>query len=261
MTTEEYLFGDSDLAARRLAVLAEGFAASSRAFMVDASERGLPLAVDLGCGPGTTTHLLADALECDRAVGLDNAEHFITLAEKTATPNVSFRRHDVTTVPFPDGLCDLIYARFLLTHLPGPEALVAKWATQLRPGGRLLLEEAVSIDTTSAVFSTYLTIAEAMLTDRGHDLYVGRVLDTMALPGALAKRASRVARVALTNSLAAKLFWMNMQTWKHHAFVRENYSPTAIQQVERGLADLAATPTEEKDIEWRLLQLVLERKD
>jgi len=119
----------------------------------------------------------------------------------------------------------------------------------------------VSIDTTSAVFSTYLTIAEAMLTDRGHDLYVGRVLDTMALPGALAKRASRVARVALTNSLAAKLFWMNMQTWKHHAFVRENYSPTAIQQVERGLADLAATPTEEKDIEWRLLQLVLERKD
>ena len=124
---EKYLFGDTDLAARRLKVLADAFAASSRAFITDAVEPRPRLAVDLGCGPGYTTHMLADALECEQAVGLDNSEQFIRMAAKTATNNVSFRLHDVTNVPFPAGPCDLIYARFLLDIIErSPEP--GRWA-------------------------------------------------------------------------------------------------------------------------------------
>ena len=259
--TEQYLFGDSDLAARRLKVLAGAFAATSRAFVADAAPGKLHLATDLGCGAGCTTHLLADVLECEQVVGLDNSEHFISLAERTATARVIFRLHDITEVSFPDGPCDLIYARFLLTHQSCPEALIAKWATQLSSGRRLLLEETDSIETKIPVFAEYIGIAEAMLADAGRDLYVGSGLDAMATPPGLVRRSSQVARVPITNALAAKMFSMNIQTWKHNAFVQENYSSAAIRVLEENLISLAASPADETDIEWRLRQIVFEREN
>lgn len=257
--TDTYLFGDSDLAARRLRLVAEVFAATSREFMILAAARCPSLAVELGCGPGHTTHLLADALACRQVVGLDSSDHFIALAGKTATAQVSFRLHDATTVPFPVGPCDVIYARFLLTHLVEPDALIATWATQLRPGGRLLVEEADSIDTAEPALETYLSIAEATLRDGGCDLYVGRWLGAMQTPGVLATRLNRVVSLPLTNHLAAKMFSLNIRTWKHSAFVQENYSSATIRQLEDDLAALAAAPTDQKGIQWRLRQLALER--
>ena len=259
--TEKYLFGDTQLAARRLEVFADAFAASSKAFLSEAATSRPRLAVDLGCGPGYTTHMLADALGCAQAVGLDNSEHFVRLAAKTATDKVSFHLHDVTRVPLPVGPCDVIYARFLLTHQSGPERAIARWATQLCPGGRLLLEEVDSIHIKVPVFTEYIEVVEAMLADAGHDLYVGPKLDALPTPAGLVRRSSRVACASVTNDLAAKMFSMNIQTWKHNAFVWENYSPETIRQLEENLIDLAAEPTNETGIEWRLRQLVYEREN
>ena len=81
----QYLFGDTDIAAQRLKVLAEVFAESSRAFLLD-TDIGKPrLALDLGGGPGYSTHFLANLLQCEQVAGLDNSEHFISLAQKTET--------------------------------------------------------------------------------------------------------------------------------------------------------------------------------
>ncbi len=258
--SENYSFGDSDLAASRLEVLAGAFAAQSQAFVREAGGCGAGLAVDLGCGPGFTTHLLAEASVCERAVGLDDSEHFIGLAAKTAAANVSFRLHDVTTVPFPDGPCELIYVRFLLTHQREPHALIAKWATQLRPGGRLLIEEVDAIETQAAPFVEYLAIVEAMLADGGHDLYVGPKLDAMPTPAGLARLSSRVASVTPTDDVSTRMFSVNIRTWKHNAFVKANYPAEAIRKLEESLTDLAATSTDAKSIEWRLRQLVYERE-
>jgi len=57
--TAPYLFGDTDVAARRFQVLAEVFADSTRPFLQQAVTGSRHLAVDLGCGPGFTTHLLS----------------------------------------------------------------------------------------------------------------------------------------------------------------------------------------------------------
>ena len=257
----EYLFGDSDLAAHRLKVLADVFAASSRAFMSEAGNPAPRLAVDMGCGPGHTTHLLADALRCQRAIGLDNSEHFIGLAEKTATDRVSFSLHDVTRVPFPVGPCDLIYSRFLLTHQPDPETLIAKWATQLHPTGRLLLEEVDSIRTKNQTFVNYIQIVEQTLANAGGDLYIGQRLAAAGTPDGLLTRSSRTVRVPVTNQLAAKMFSMNIQTWKHNAFVQEKYSAVSTQQLEESLLRLTAKPSSDGGIEWGLRQLVYKRKN
>ena len=57
-----YAFGDSALAARRLGLLADLFEPASRPFLARFADRRLELAVDLGCGTGHTTRLLASVL-------------------------------------------------------------------------------------------------------------------------------------------------------------------------------------------------------
>jgi len=205
--------------------------------------------------------MLAETSHCARAVGLDKSESFIGLADKTATSTVSFRLHDVTTTPFPCGLCELMYGRVLLTHQTGPEALIGKWSTQLCPGGRLLIEEVDSISTRIPVFAEYLAIVDAMLSGSGHSLYIGPRLAGMAEPKMCAKLSDRVALVPIADDLAAKMFSMNIQTWRHNAFVRENYSSASVQRLAETLAELAADPTGEEGSEWRMRQLVFERKD
>ena len=142
-----YLFGDTDLAARRLEVLARVFREPTRAFLRDAVSTAPAVAVDLGCGPGFTTRLLAETLACRQTVGLDSSQFFIDHASSITIPAVSFELHDVTALPLPVDPIDLLYSRFLLTHLPHPSELVTRWIGELRPGGLLLLEEPEWIET------------------------------------------------------------------------------------------------------------------
>ncbi|MGH3099879.1 MAG: class I SAM-dependent methyltransferase, partial [Thermoleophilia bacterium] len=171
-----YAFGDSAAAARRLGLLADVFEPPSRELL----ERfgGVPpgLAVDLGCGPGHTTRLVASVTGARRTLGLDQSASFVALAEAEAPPGVSFAVHDVTLAPFPCPPAGLVYGRFLLSHLPDPAAALAAWATQLAPGGLLLVDEVDRIHTADPALRGYLEVAAALLASRGHTLEVGPLL-------------------------------------------------------------------------------------
>ena len=257
--SSQYLFGDTGLATQRLQVLAEVFVDSSRAFLRDTVTAKLRLALDLGCGPGYSTHLLADVLQCDRVAGLDNSEHFISLAQKTRTSRVSFHLHDVTAVPFPVGLSDLLYCRLLLTHLTDPQAVVGKWATQLEPNGRLLIEEVERIHTRNGLFSTYLKILEAVMTHQSNRLYIGPALDGLKDPPLLKRRVSQIRRFPVSTDKAATMFFLNLQTWKDQPFIRAHYSASMMTQLETDLRTLTKTESREREIEWELRQIAFER--
>lgn len=254
-----YLFGDTDIAAQRLHVLAEVYAASTRAFLETAQLMPPRLVLDLGCGPGYTTHLLAEVFNGARVVGLDTSVPFIALANQTCTPSVSFSRHDVTAVPFPVEAGDLVYSRLLLAHLREPRRVLAAWATQLQPQGLLLMEEVEWIQTTSAVFTTYLDIVTAMLAQQSTNMYVGRELHELPDPALLRRRSSQVRRVPVLPAQAATMFFLNMQTWKQQPFIQTTYAAEQIRQLEEDLRLLTqATPTD-IDIEWGMRQLMYER--
>ena len=255
----QYMFGDTDIAAHRLKVLAEVYAASTRAFLCDAVTCRPRIVLDLGCGPGHTTHLLSDVLDSSYALGLDNSEHFIALAEQTRTAEISFCWHDVTTVPFPAKAGDLLYSRLLLAHLRDPRKVLLAWATQMRPKGLLLLEEVEWIETSSAVFTTYLEIVTALLAQQSTNMYAGQDLHKLQDPEQLRRRTSQVQRVPVTSAHAATMFFLNMQTWKQQPFIQAHYASSLIDLIEQELHGLIEGSHHDAEIEWGMRQLVYER--
>ena len=256
-----YAFGDTDLAARRLALLAETFAESSRTFMRQSVDRRLAIAADLGCGPGYSTHLLAGTLAPDHTVGLDNSESFLDLARATASEKVSFRLHDITTGHFPSGPYDLLFSRFELTHLQCPEAVVELWGRQLDVNGLLLMEEVEYVGTTHQVFTSYLDIQQAMLTEQGNSLYIGPRLDGIPDSDSLKRRSSDVRPVGMPASRAAAMFHMNLGVWRHNDFVQRSYEPADLDELESELSAIALGSVDTSAVEWGLRRIVMERTD
>jgi len=254
-----YLFKDTERAARRLEVLATVFAPASRAFQQDIVQVPPQLAVDLGCGPGYTTHLLAETTQCVRAVGLDSSEYFIALAQQNATERLEFLRHDVTRLPFPGGPSDLISCRMLLTHLRDPQAVIELWATQLHPHGLLLLEEVEGIDIKLPLFRSYLEIVAAMMAHQENMLYIGSLLDQQRNVHGLIRRMSRVYRLPVSTKQAATMFYLNIQTWKDQPFVQQHFAADVIENMEQELQELSENSTSEGEIEWSMRQIAYER--
>ncbi len=96
------------------------------------------------------------------------------------------RRHDIGTEPAPEGDFDLVHARLVLVHVPERMAALRCMAGALRPGGRLLLEEAdpglqplVCPDETGAeqrLANKLKRAFRSLMTAQGVDLAFGRTL-------------------------------------------------------------------------------------
>jgi len=251
----QYLFGDSDVAALRLELLARVYKESTRAFLAKtAGSRHFGLALDLGCGPGFTTHLIADTLRCDRVIGLDASAGFIEQARANSSERLSFLEHDITEMPFPYGVADLIFSRFLLTHLRDAAAAVAKWATQLKSRGLLLLQETEAIHTSHPVFAHYLNIVERMLAEQSNQLYAGHSVASLKLLGELKPMMNELTSVPVRNSDAARMFVLNLRTWKEREFVRTNYSRDSILELENALAKIGKNESSAQEIKWQMRQ-------
>jgi trans-aconitate 2-methyltransferase len=255
VSRQQYLFGDSNIAAQRLKLLASVYQDSTREFLVDAAGRShFELALDLGCGPGFTTRLIADSLRCHRVIGLEASAGYVELARANAGERIAFVQHDVTAIPFPSGPANLIFSRFLLTHLRDPAAAVANWVTQLQPGGILLSEETEEVHSIDPTFARYLRIVEAMLAANCHHLYAGRLVAGLNLPAGLKTITSEHRRIAVRNCDAARMFTLNLGAWKDNEFVRTNYSCQSILELKSALAEISASESSARDIEWELRQ-------
>jgi trans-aconitate 2-methyltransferase len=252
-----YAFGDSAPAARRLDLLAGLFEPPTRAFLERFAGRPLDLALDLGCGTGHTTRLLASVLGPRRTLGLDRSASFVARAAGAAPAGVGFAVHDVTTVPFPAVPADLCFCRLLLSHLPDPAAVLAAWATQLAPGGLLLVDEVDRIHAADPALGGYLEVAAALLASRGQTLEVGPLLHRLPDPPGLARRHDRLATLAPPAGRAAAMFAENLAVWGGQA-VRDGVAGQ--RELDALAADLAtvAGGGRAAAITWELRQLVWE---
>jgi trans-aconitate 2-methyltransferase len=252
-----YAFGDSAPAARRLGMLADLFEPASRPFLARFAGRRPGLAVDLGCGTGHTTRLLASVLEPRRALGLDQSASFVALAAADAPPGMEFAVHVVTRAPFPCPPADLLSCRLLLSHLRDPPATLAAWATQLAPGGLLLVDEVERIHTDDPALRGYLDTAAALLASRGQTLEIGPTLHRLPDPPGLTRRHDRLATLSPPAPRVAAMFAQNLAIWAPQAIEDGVVGERAVRQLVEDLG-LVAADGRPAGITWELRQLAWE---
>jgi SAM-dependent methyltransferase len=160
--------------------------------------------LDLGCGGGDVTVELARLAPEGLAVGVDLDETKIELATADAANagvrNIDFRVDDVMVSPVDDERFDVVYARFLLTHVPDPAKALANISARLAPDGVLVVED---IDFTghfsqpdSAAFRRYVELYTGAVQARGCDPNIGPRLPGLLADAGLAELGMNVVQPA-----------------------------------------------------------------
>ncbi len=101
-----------------------------------------PAVCEVGCGRGTVTVALAEALSPSRHTVVDISPAFLaTVANRAADAGfvVETVRGDFHHLPLPDTSFDVLVAAFCLYHSTRPADVVAEIARCLAPGGRAIL--------------------------------------------------------------------------------------------------------------------------
>lgn len=102
--------------------------------------------LDIGCGPGYFTRMIAKAVgPHGSAVGVDAAPEMIAYAGGKARrlTNCRFQTVSAESLAFPDGSFDVVVSSLMMHHIPDELRLLAvrEMRRVLRPGGTLLLAD------------------------------------------------------------------------------------------------------------------------
>ncbi|KAB0268477.1 trans-aconitate 2-methyltransferase [Microvirga brassicacearum] len=111
--------------------------------------RRVPLAeaercVDLGCGPGNSTALLAGRFPVARITGLDSSAAMVAAARERL-PDVDFQQMDLQAWE-PTERFDLIFANAVLQWLPNHAGLLPRLVSFLKTGGVLAVQMPNNLD-------------------------------------------------------------------------------------------------------------------
>jgi len=208
-----YTFGDSDLAAQRLQRVAATFELTTRALLerVRAHITRCTLVADLGPGPGYSTALLCELFSDAAIVGIEASAEFAARARAHAPR---------ATIVIGDALAlgtgtqyDVIYARYLLSHVTDVQAAIDTWCGALAPGGVLVLEEPEHIRSTDADFARYEQISSALVQASGGVFYAGPLIAAVTLPTGVRRIVDDAIAIDVTAAQAAAMFWRNAAVW------------------------------------------------
>jgi SAM-dependent methyltransferase len=149
--------------------------------------------LDVGCGSGDVTLKMAALVGAEGSVvGIDRDQSILHLArqeaEKQGLP-VTFRTLDTEELA-EESAYDLVFARYLLSHLPRPQRAVEAMVRAARPGGRLVFEDVFFPGhvcyPSNAAFDRFVELYQAVARMKeGGDAAIGVRLLGMALEAGL----------------------------------------------------------------------------
>ncbi|HEY6676670.1 MAG TPA: methyltransferase domain-containing protein [Terrimicrobium sp.] len=176
---------DEALQARLADVLELRAADPQQRAMIDAylSELELPddaIALEVGCGTGAVTRILATMRCIEKVVGIDPSSLFIERARALGggLSQLSFEIGDARTLAFADASFDLVVFHTTLCHLPDPEQALREAHRVLRATGRLAIFDGDYLTTTVAIhrFDPLQRAVDAMVANFVHNPWLTRRL-------------------------------------------------------------------------------------
>ena len=182
-----YIINGGEEGRARLSVLARVLAPTTDRLLDRFEPFGGLTAIDAGCGGGDVSFELAERVgAAGRVIGFDLDETKLAAAreeaERRQVGHVEFHRGSVVE-QWPSGGAALVYVRFVLTHLPVPEALLYRAMEALSPGGTIVVEDidfdGHFCDPHSDAFFRFTELYVAAAKRRGADAFIGRRLARM----------------------------------------------------------------------------------
>jgi SAM-dependent methyltransferase len=147
----DYVLATGNAAANRLRILHNVYGPGARELLLRAGIRRGMSVVDLGCGVGMTTQLLAELVgPTGEVVGVDYNAAQIEQARALlpmGLSNVRFVEASAADTGLGREAFDAVYCRFLLIHLQDPESVLHEMHELLKPEGIIAIEDG---DLTSA---------------------------------------------------------------------------------------------------------------
>jgi ubiquinone/menaquinone biosynthesis C-methylase UbiE len=151
------------------------------------SELALPenaRVLDIGCGTGAVTRVLAGWPRVGEVVGVDPSPSFLRKARELAAGHAGLRFElgDGRDLPFEKGSFDLALFHTTLCHVPSPQRALTEAFRVLRPGGWLAVFDGDYATTTVATgdYDPLQACVEAWVGSSVHDRWLLRRLPTIA---------------------------------------------------------------------------------
>ena len=94
--------------------------------------------IDIGCGTGGLTELIANTCEPDSIIGVDMAEGFIEIA-RDRVKEADFRVESADKLSLPNDSVDYVVSALVLNFVPDAQSVLNEMARVTRPGGIVAL--------------------------------------------------------------------------------------------------------------------------
>ncbi len=205
MGTNKYVIRGGEEGRERLRLLSEVMGPSTRALLEDVRVADGAACLDVGCGGGDVTFELAQRVgPAGRVIGIDVDEIELEIARRESKQkglvNISFEARDVCQWE-PAERFDVVYSRFLLTHLTNPGHVIEAMHRHARPGGVIALEDidfrGHFAEPTCPALWKYVEFYTRTVQARGGDPCIGP-----KLPGLLRKAGFQDIRMKLFHPAA-----------------------------------------------------------
>ncbi len=233
-----YTFGDNEQASLRLRRLAEIYEKETRELLQRGDIHAPRLAVDLGCWPGWSTQLIRDVLNPGRTVGLDTSGRYIAEARKRHS-GLEFEVHDIARAPFPVQTPNVLFCRFVLTHLTAIAKVLRTWSSVAAPGALLFVHETESMETGNPSLRRYYEMVAQLQRHYGQTLEVGSILETCFENSGWRLRENRRILLEKPTDQMAGVHVANLRTWRHDSYASEVFDPNEVDRLEASLEQIA----------------------
>ena len=259
MKPDTYTFGDTPTAADRLALLAEVFRPPAVAVLQQWAPPSPGLALDLGSGPGHTTRLVHEVTGAAHTTGVERSATYVAQARTVGGEGIDYLEHDVVAGDLPVRPADLVYVRFLLTHLADPRAALAGWLRLLAPGGRLIVQETARLTSPHPALRRYYELVGQLQRHYGQVLEIGSALGRLGAGLDAEVLHSGVRAVDPQAASMARLHELNLRTWRQDPYAAEHFDAGELDAVAAGLARVARGEDPDARVDQGIGELVLQR--